>query len=152
MKLRDYLDHQGASYKVLHHDPVFSSQDLAAAEHVPGMQVIKPVVVRADGQYVMCVLPASRRIDLTELRDELHAEDVRLAEEQTLQLLFPECELGAEPPIGCLFGLPTVMDDSLQQDATVTFQAGTHQEAVTMPLGEFCRVAHPDIAHFARPN
>lgn len=150
MKLCDYLDQQGVRYQFLHHNPIFTSQELAAVEHVPGNQVIKPVVVRADGEYVMCALPASYRVDLNELRNQLHAEDVKLADEPTLQRLFPDCELGAEPPIGRLFGLPTLMDESLVADDVVTFQAGTHQDAVTMSLAEYRRIAQPEIAHFGR--
>jgi len=150
MNVREYLDEAGVQYKLSHHNPVFSAQELASAEHVPGMQVIKPVVVRADGEYVMCVLPASHRVDMLELRNQLHAEDVKIAEEKTLQRLFPDCEVGAEPPIGRLFGLPTVMDESLTHDDIVTFQAGTHEAAVTMSLAEYRRVAQPEIAHFGR--
>jgi Ala-tRNA(Pro) deacylase len=150
MNLREYLDEQGVQYKLSHHPPVYSAQELAAVEHLPGMQVIKPVVVRADGEYVMCVLPASYRLDMSELRNQLHADDVKIAEEQALQRLFPGCELGAEPPIGRLFGIPTVMDESLTRDDVVTFQAGTHQDAVTMSLAEYRRVAQPEMAHFGR--
>ena len=150
MNLREYLDQQGVNYKVCHHQPVFSSQELAAAEHVPGDHVIKPVVVRADGEWVMCALPATHRVDLNELRNQLRADDVKLADEQTLQRLFPECELGAEPPIGRLFGMPTLMDESLTRDDVVTFQAGTHQDAITMSLAEYRRITQPEIAHFGR--
>jgi Ala-tRNA(Pro) deacylase len=133
-----------------HHDPAYTSQDLAATEHVPGKKVIKPVVIRADGQWVMCALPASHRVDLQELREQLRAEDVMLADEQSLGRLFPECELGAEPPIGKLFGMPTLMDESLIGDDTVTFQAGTHTDAVTMPLIDYRRISDAEIAHFGR--
>jgi Ala-tRNA(Pro) deacylase len=150
MNLREYLDEHGVSYKVSHHTPAYTSQELAATEHVPGAQVIKPVVVRADGEYVMCALPACFRVDLAELRNQLRADEVRLADEPTLQRLFPDCELGAEPPIGRIFGMPTFMDESLTADDVVTFQAGTHEDAVTMSLAEYRRVAQPEIAHFGR--
>ena len=154
MNLRDYLDEQGVRYQLWHHPTTYTSQDLAAAAHVPGERVIKPVVVDADGRFVMCALPACYRIDLDELRNSLHADKVRIVDEQTLGRLFPDIELGAEPPIGRLFGIPTVMDDTLaadsSDDAPVTFQAGTHEEAVTMSLGDYRRIAQPDIAHFGR--
>ena len=150
MNLRDYLDEQGVQYQLCHHPAVYTSQALAEAAHVPGQQVIKPVVVEADGQFVMCALPACYRIDLDELRRQLPADRVRIADERTLCRLFPEVELGAEPPIGPLFGLPTVMDDSLGADDKVTFQAGTHDESVTMSMDEYCRIARPQVAHFGR--
>jgi Ala-tRNA(Pro) deacylase len=150
MNLQSYLDEHGVQYRMSRHDPAYTSQDLAATEHVRGKKVIKPVVVRADGQWVMCALPASHRVDLQELREQLRAEDVILADEQSLGRLFPECELGAEPPIGKLFGMPTLMDESLIGDDTVTFQAGTHCDAVTMPLIDYRRISDAEIAHFGR--
>lgn len=150
MNLQSYLDEHGVQYRMSRHDPAYTSQDLAATEHVPGKKVIKPVVVRADGQWVMCALPASHRVDLQELREQLRAEDVMLADEQSLGRLFPDCELGAEPPIGKLFGMPTLMDESLIGDDTVTFQAGTHTDAVTMPLIDYRRISDAEIAHFGR--
>ncbi|HSU68201.1 MAG TPA: YbaK/EbsC family protein, partial [Tepidisphaeraceae bacterium] len=122
----------------------------ASAEHVPGRQVIKPVVVKADGHFVMCALPASHRIDMSALREQLEAEDVKIADEQKLRELFPDCELGAEPPIGRLYNMPTLMDESLVADAHVTFQAGTHCQAITMSLAEYRRVAQPEMGYFGR--
>jgi Ala-tRNA(Pro) deacylase len=150
MNLQSYLDEQGVNYRMSRHQPTYTSQDLAATEHIPGRKVIKPVVVRADGQWVMCALPASYRVDLRELREQLRANDVMLADEETLARLFPDCELGAEPPIGKLFGMPTLMDESLVADDVVTFQAGTHTDAVTMPLVDYRRIASAEIAHFGR--
>jgi Ala-tRNA(Pro) deacylase len=150
VNLQTYLDEMGISYRISHHRTAYTAQDLAAAEHVPGRQVIKPVVVRADGQFVMCALPASHRIDLAELRHQLQAEEVELADESKLGELFPECELGAEPPVGKLFGMPTLMDESLVADSRVTFQAGTHSDAVTMSLADYRRVAQPEMAYFGR--
>jgi Ala-tRNA(Pro) deacylase len=150
MNLQSYLDEQGVKYRLSHHQATYTSQDLAAVEHIPGRKVIKPVVVRADGQWVMCALPACYRVDVGELRNQLRCDDVMLADEQTLCRLFPECELGAEPPIGKLFGMPTLMDESLVADDTVTFQIGNHCDAVTMPLSDYRRIADAEIAHFGR--
>src|SRR5205823_4714758 len=119
--------------------------------HVSGRKVIKPVLVKADGESVMCALPASYKIDLHEPQDQLNVSQVNLADESTLEKMFTECELGAMPPIGRLWGLPTVMDESLIADDLVTFQTGKHNEAVTMTLAEYRRLAQPEIAHFGRP-
>ena len=152
MHLQSVLDQMGVKYRVSHHPTAYTAQMLAEAEHVPGRKVIKPVVVQADGEFVMCALPASYRVDMEELRDQLQASEVRLVEERRLCELFPDCELGAEPPIGRLYGMTTLMDESLIADDRVTFQAGTHEEAVTMSLAEYRRVALPEVAHFGRPT
>ena len=150
MNLQSYLDEMGVRYRLSYHATAYTAQDLAMVEHVPGRKVIKPVVVRADGEFVMCALPASHRVDLDELRKQLDARDVSLAEEQKLSELFPDCELGAEPPVGRLYGMTTLMDESLVKDDRVTFQAGTHNNAVTMTMAEYRRLAQPEMAHFAR--
>ncbi|HEY2588060.1 MAG TPA: YbaK/EbsC family protein [Tepidisphaeraceae bacterium] len=150
MNVQSYLDEMGVAYRLSHHPIAYTAQDLASVEHVPGQQVIKGVVVKADGRFVMCALPASHRIDLQALRSQLDAEDVKLADEHKLSELFPDCELGAEPPIGRLYNLPTLMDESLTSDARVTFQAGTHRDAITMSLADYRRVAQPEMGYFGR--
>ncbi len=150
MTLQDFLDEMGIAYRLSTHGTTYTSQDLAAREHVPGQQVIKPVVVLIDGKPHLCALPATHRIDLQRLREQLNAQDISLADEQRLQQIFPDCELGAEPPIGKLYGLPTLMDLSLIHDDQVTFQAGDHQTAVTMSLRDYRKAANPEVANFGR--
>ena len=151
MNLPSFLDEHGVNYRLSHHPETYRSQDLAQIEHMSGRNVVKPVLVKADGQFVLCALPASYKVDLMELRDQLRAKEVYLADESQLRQCFPDCELGAEPPIGKIWGLPTLMDESLTADDMVMFQAGTHDQAVTMTLAEYRRVAQPEMAHFARP-
>ena len=150
MNLQSLLDDMGVRYRLSHHPTVYTAQMLAEAEHVPGRKVIKPVVIQADGEFVMCALPASYKIDLSELRQQLQCEEVQLADENALQEIFRDCELGAAPPIGRLYGLPTLMDESLVADDRVTFQAGTHEDAVTMTLADYRRIAQPEVAYFGR--
>lgn len=150
MNLQSYLDEMGVPYLLSHHPTAYTAQDLAMVEHVPGRKVIKPVVVRADGQFVMCALPACHKVDLEELKNQLQASQVELADEAKLRELFPDCELGAEPPIGRLYGMTTLMDEALTRDDHVMFQAGSHNNAVTMSLLDYRRVAMPEVAYFGR--
>jgi Ala-tRNA(Pro) deacylase len=151
MNVQSLLDQLDIKYRVSHHPTAYTAQMLAEIEHVPGRKVIKPVVVQADGEFVMCALPACYRVDLDELKHQLQVQHVRIVEEPKLNELFPDCELGAAPPIGRMYGMTTLMDESLTADDRVTFQAGTHRDAVTMSLAEYRRAAQPEIAHFGRP-
>jgi Ala-tRNA(Pro) deacylase len=150
MNLQSYLDEMGVRYNLSYHPAAYTAQDLAAVEHVPGRSVIKPVVVEVDGKFVLCALPAPYKVDLGELKRQLDCQEVKLADENALANLFPECQLGAEPPIGRMFGIPTLIDESLLQDDRVTFQAGSHDAAVTMSLADYRRLAQAEIAHFGR--
>jgi Ala-tRNA(Pro) deacylase len=151
MNLHSYLDAKGVHYRVSRHSTTFTAQELAAAEHVSGKRVIKPVVVQADGHFVMCALPACYRVDIAELKEQLSAHDVHLIDEEMMRQLFADCDAGAEPPIGRLYGMTTLMDESLSRGNQVMFQAGTHEDAVEMSLAEYRRIAQPEMAHFGRP-
>lgn len=150
MNIRSYLDNMGVPYTWSHHDPTYTAQNLAMKEHVSGKKVVKPVVVEADGHFVLCALPASYYVDIDQLKKELNAQEAKLAAEQQFGPIFADCELGAEPPIGKLFGLPTVMDESLMQEDEVVFQAGTHEDAIIMKRDDFVRATQPIILQFGR--
>jgi Ala-tRNA(Pro) deacylase len=122
---------------------------MAAEEHVPGMNVAKPVIVRVDGEHFMCVLPACCKVDLDALKRQLGAEDIKLSDENEMAKLFPDCALGAEPPFGNLYGLITLMDDTLEEDEFIVFQGGTHEDAVKMGTEEFKKLAQPRIMSFS---
>ena len=100
MKLESLLEEQGIRYEKHAHATTYTAQRLADAEHVSGYMVAKPVVVKAESGYAMCVLPAPKHLDLRRVADALHERDVQLASEAEMAELFPDCELGAEPPVG----------------------------------------------------
>jgi len=131
------------------HRPAFTSQQMAAEVHEPGITIAKPVIVQADGKYYMCVLPASRKIDLDLLSAQIGASDAHLADEAEMSRLFPECELGAEPPFGNIFGMPTLMDKSLTQDTHLICQAGKHNQAVQLSLDDYEKLVQPRILDFS---
>jgi Ala-tRNA(Pro) deacylase len=149
MRVMEFLDKSGVTYEVREHAPVFSAQGLAATEHEHGRCVAKPVIVRADGQYVMCVLPAPQKIDLGRLKEQLGAKDAELADEDQIGKLFPDCELGAEPPFGNLYDLPTLMEKTLEEDDHIMFQAGTHDNAIRMSMADYRKLVEPRVLEFA---
>lgn len=149
MQVMEFLEKSGVAYEVTEHKPAFTAQQVAAEEHEPGRYVAKPVIVRADGEYVMCVLPACFKIDLKTLKSQLKAKSVDLVEENEMGKLFPDCELGAEPPFGNLYDLPTVMDKALQKDDHIMFQAGAHDKAVKISMDDYRKLVKPKVLEFS---
>jgi Ala-tRNA(Pro) deacylase len=149
MALLKYLDSKKVRYELTRHRPSFTAQQMALEEHVPGIQVAKPVLVNADGKYYLCVLPACHRIVFGALAQHIRATDVRLADEREMAEVFGDCELGAEPPFGHLYGIETLMEESLQKDTFITFQAGTHEHAVRIRLADYKKLASPRIISFS---
>ena len=149
MKVLELLDEKDVSYNLTEHRPVFTAQTMAQAEHEPGKFVAKPVVVKADGRYMLCVLSAAHKIDLDNLKRQIGAKSVRLADEKEIAEIFDDCEIGAEPPFGKPYGLETIMDKSLDGDDHIMFQAGAHDRAVRISLDDYKRLESPKILSFS---
>jgi Ala-tRNA(Pro) deacylase len=136
----------GVRYETHTHRIAFTTGEVAEAEHVPGRDMAKVVMLMADERLVMAVIPGDRMIDLAEARSALGVESVRLAQEAEFVPRFPDCEAGAEPPFGALYDVPTLVDQAFD-GPSITFNAGTHTEAITMGLGDYLQLTHPKRAH-----
>src|SRR5690242_15747349 len=112
-KLETYLREKGVAYELQHHPKVFTAQDVAASEHIPGRLLAKVVMVIADGRNIMLVLPAPEHAYIPEAAGVIGAKEIHLAEEKDLRAIFPDCELGAMPPFGNLYNLPVYVDSAL---------------------------------------
>ncbi len=147
-RLEQYLHEQLVAFQEQQHPIAFTAQDVAAQEHIPGKQVAKVVIVFADSQMVMLVLPAPSKVDFSRLRGVLGTDNVRLADEAELSMAFPDCEVGAMPPFGNLYNLPTYVDVSLAEDENIVFPVGTHTETMRLAYADFQRLVNPTQAEF----
>jgi Ala-tRNA(Pro) deacylase len=148
-KLTEFLDSEGVKYQTINHSPAFTAQEVAALAHVPGKELAKTVMVKVDDEIAMAVLPANERVDLDRLQEATGAKRVELASEREFKELFPECELGAMPPFGNLYGVKVYVDDSLAEDEEIAFNAGTHTELMRLPYRDFERLVHPKVVEVA---
>jgi len=143
MTLASLLQEKGIKFEKHQHPKSYTAQELAHEEHVSGYMVAKPVIVKAGSKFSMCVLAAPNHLDLDAVSDVLKETDVRLATESELLDLCPGCELGAEPPVGSLFGMATIMDVGLEQDDFLVMQAGSHTEAIKIRREDWEQIAEP---------
>lgn len=146
-RILSYLSGRGITYERLTHPPVLTAQELAAVLHVTGHRVAKSVLLEAESERYMAVLPACERIDERRVADVLQARSIRLLTEGEFAQLFPDCELGAEPPFGKLYDLPVILDESLaDRSESITFRAGSHTEAIRMRYIDYERIERPIVA------
>ena len=148
-RLKSFLDENHVRYTLMTHSPAYTAQAAAATLHVPGKELAKTVVMSAGDTNVLAVLPASFHVDLKKL-GELVGRPVRLATEAEFISLFPDCELGAMPPLGSLYKLPVYVDESLTADEEIVFNAGTHRDAIRMRFADFESVAKAKRGSFAK--
>jgi len=149
-KLRVFLDENHAEYTHTTHSPAFTAREVASAEHLPTREVAKAVLLFADDHYHMIVVPASRLVDFQEVRFALGFHHARLASEEEVGRLFPDCELGAMPPMGNLYGLPVYLDSSLATEPSIAFNGGTHRDEVHMRTDEYRKLVQPKVISLAR--
>jgi Ala-tRNA(Pro) deacylase len=149
MDIEEFLKSAGVKFQKYEHAAAYTAQEIAAEVHVSGDAVAKPVVVRADKQDVLCVLPASHKIDMGKLAKALKVKKCQLVNEDEVAKLFPDVEVGAEPPFGKPYGLPTVVDSHLADCEFVVFSAGSHRRAIRMRYDDYARLAESTVADFS---
>src|SRR5690242_21191948 len=123
-KLKELLDSAKISYEVFNHPLAYTSQEIAAFQHVSGKEMAKVVMLEVDGALVMGVIAASDKISVDRARASLGAHRVRLTREDEFVSRFPGCEIGAMPPFGNLFGTQVIVDPALEKDKYIYFNAG----------------------------
>ncbi|MBI5192232.1 MAG: YbaK/EbsC family protein [Nitrospirae bacterium] len=148
-RMENMLINNRVSFKTYKHPEAFTAQEIAASLHIPGKELAKVVMVKASKRFIMTVLPASWMVDINRLKEIVHEKDLMLASEEEFKMLFPDCEAGAEPPMGNLYNIDTYVDRSLTDDDHIFFNAGNHYETVEISYKDYARLVHPMIAEFA---
>jgi Ala-tRNA(Pro) deacylase len=144
-KLKSFLDSQNVRYMVISHSPAYTAAEIAARAHIPGKELAKTVIVWIDGDLAMAVVTASQHVHLATLKAATFAKNVHLATEGEFQERFPDCEVGAMPPFGNLYGMPVFADESLSRDKEIAFNAGSHRELVRIAWSDFQRLVQPTV-------
>lgn len=144
-KIKDYLEKENIQYEMADHPLAYTATEIAGSKHIPGKQMVKTVIVKANGNFLMCVLPAIHLVDFEKLKSVAGTNKLKLAEEEEIAKLFPEYEVGAEPPFGHLYGLKVYADKILEEDEEIVFSAGTHTAVVKIKYSDFIRVVKPVV-------
>jgi Ala-tRNA(Pro) deacylase len=144
-KLKEYLDSQGIKYVSIIHSPAYTAQEVAASAHIRGKAMAKTVMVKVDGKMAMVVLPASVKVNFALLKEVTGAHAVELASEQEFKDLFPECEPGAMPPFGNLYGMEVFVAEPLTHDVEIAFNAGSHTELIKLAYTDFENLVRPKV-------
>ncbi len=150
-RLKEYLDENNIRYVSIDHTPAYTGQELAESVHISGKEIAKTVILKAGGSYMMAVLPASRKINFDYLEEQIAAKGLRLAQEDEIKDLFPDCEVGAMPPFGNFYDIPVYAASALSEDEEIVFNAGTHTDAIRMSYNDYIRLVDPNIVNFSYP-
>jgi len=148
-KLKEFLDSNKVKYVTISHSMAYTAKEIAASAHVPEKELAKTVVLKIDGKMAMAVLPASHKVDFDRLKGTLGAGSVELASEVEFKDRFSDCDIGAMPPFGNLYGMEVFVADSLAEDKEIAFNAGSHTELIKLSYGDFERLVKPKVVTFS---
>jgi Ala-tRNA(Pro) deacylase len=147
-KLKEFLDKEKIKYISIVHSPAYTAQEVAASAHITGRELAKTVIVQLDGEMAMAVLPANRKVILQDLREVTGAEHVKFVAEDEFKQKFPDCETGAMPPFGNLYGMVVYAAASLAHTQEIAFNAGSHTEIIKLAYADFERLVKPNVVSF----
>ena len=148
-RVLDHLQQARISFRRHRHPRAVGAQPTAAALHVSGYQVAKVVLVEADGQPWVAVLSAPDVVNTRRLGSVLGKRNAHLMSEAEFTQLFPDCQPGAEPPLGSLYGLPVALDLALAREDRICFPAGSHDESLELRTEDFMALERPRVGAFA---
>jgi Ala-tRNA(Pro) deacylase len=149
-KLKEFLDKNNIKYITIQHSPAYTAQEIAASARIHGKELAKTVIIKKDGKLAMAVLPANYHVDVEVLKKATGANSLTIATEQEFKDAFPECEIGAMPPFGNLYGMETFAEDSLAENKDIVFNAGTHTELIRISYADFVNLVKPKILTFIK--
>jgi Ala-tRNA(Pro) deacylase len=147
--LKDFLDKNNVKYVTIKHSLAFTAQEIAASAHIKGKELAKTVLVKMNGRLAMCVLPASYKVDFEKLKEAMGIDNLRLANEVEFKDKFPECEVGAMPPFGNLYGMNVYVADVLAKDDDIAFNACSHTELIQLSFQDFADLTKPKLISFS---
>ena len=148
-KLKQFLDSHNIKYVSIKHSEAYTAQEIAASAHIPGKELAKTVIVKIDGNMAMAVLPAGYKVEFQLLKEAAKANKVELASEEEFKDVFPDCEIGAMPPFGNLYGLEVFVAKTLAEDNEIAFNAGSHIELIKLAYKDFENLVNPKILKFS---
>jgi Ala-tRNA(Pro) deacylase len=147
-RLIDCLNENKVRYEILHHPEAITAQRIAQAEHVKARHHAKVVMIKSGGERLMAALPADHQIDLEKFAKAI-GKAASLDREAEFKPLFPDCAVGAMPPFGNLYGLPTCVDKRLAEEDYIVFEAGTHTDAIKMSYRDYAKIVQPRVEDLA---
>lgn len=148
-KIREFLDSNNVKYVIIKHSPAYTAQEIAASAHVSGKELAKTVMVKINGKMTMAVLPATYKVDFNLLKKASGADKVELAREEEFKDMFPECDIGAMPPFGNLYGAEVFVDKILTRDKEIAFNAGSHTELIKLAYKDFESLVKPKLVQLS---
>ncbi len=150
LRVAAYLGNAQVDYETVGHPAEPTSSEIAQSAHIPGNQLVKAVLLKDEKGHLLAVLPSTHHIDFGAIKSLIH-RSLDVASENELKSYFPDCDLGAVPPIGAAYTLDTIADKSLQDEEVLYFEAGDESQLIKVDKATFVTLmAAAEWVHFSQ--
>jgi len=134
--VKHFLDYHRISYRVLNHERTLSLAMAASLLEIEPSHIIKAVLLQDSLGYVLAVLPLNYQMDLLRLSQQLDRR-LNIVPEKECDKLFKDCEPGIRPPFGEAYGVPLILDKSIEKLSMLYLEAGSHTALIQLSSEDF---------------
>jgi len=151
-RIKHFLNENGVDYVSYYHNPIYNPQELSLFLGAPLKNIVKSMVICADDEYVMIVYPGCCEVNIDRIAKILSKENLYFPTESKLEHLFPDCETGATPPFGNLYGIQVYTESGLNDIDEIIFNGGTFRDTVKIRFDDYKNMVNPRIIGFCVYN
>jgi Ala-tRNA(Pro) deacylase len=137
--IETHLGRSGIDFNLVPHPHSSNSLQAARLAHIPPKQVAKAVMTHDGDFYRLCLIPSTNRLVLSWLNDHMHGH-YHLVMEQELASLFADCDVGAVPALGQVYGFPVIWDSAFSTMDEIFFESGDHETFIKVGKGAFMQL------------
>ena len=152
-QLRALLDKEGASYRVIEHEPEGRTEVIAKIRGNRIEQSIKSMVLqvrlRKENIYSLANVPGDSRVNFEGVKSHFDADSVAFAKREKAEEL-TGCIIGSIPPFSFNDQLVLLADPLIQENEEVVFNAGRLDRSIMMKLSDYIRIAQPQLVSIAQ--
>ena len=142
----EMLAASGASYQVLRHEPVFTSEQASAVRGTPLDSGAKALLHTADSRPILIVVPAHIRLDSRRFKQAYGVKNLRMVSTEEVETL--GAVVGGVPPFGHLMGVQTYADEGIMRPHLLSFNAGNRTTSVILQAEDYGCLEQPIIGAF----
>ncbi len=144
-----FLDSAKIKYEILEHKLVYTAHDAAQTTKRKLSEIAKVVLVKADKNFVLIVLPAGKYVDFSGIKKALKAKKVSMATEKDITE-YLKTKVGLLHPFGSQYKLQTLLDKGMSKSKKMITSAGTYTHSVELSLKDFEKLTQPLKGFFAK--
>ncbi|MBI5621521.1 YbaK/EbsC family protein [Candidatus Falkowbacteria bacterium] len=148
-KILNYLDQHKIKYDVLDHRTIYTAYDLANTLKADLRKIAKTLLVEADKNFYLVVLPANYRLDLKKLKTALQVKKVSIPDEKKMVKVL-KVKVGGITPFGAMHRLQTVVDKSLLKTQDVIMNAGSFTQSLRLRAKDFLKLEEVKLGNFVQ--